>query len=111
LGPEGERNLEPVSLDDVVCRHPDHVAADMDGEVMMMNIDTGKYFALNDVASFIWAKLVQPLSLRRICEFVQAEFDVTSDDCERDTKVFVQTMVRDGLLQLASATANAEKSR
>ena len=102
--------MEPVSLDVVVCRHPDQVAADMDGEVMMMNIDTGKYFALNEVASFIWTVLAQPSSLRQICESVQAEFEVTSDDCERDTKVFVQTMIRDGLLQMVSATANAEKS-
>ena len=102
--------MEPVSLDDVVCRHPDHVAADMDGEVMMMNIDTGKYFALNDVASYIWTKLAQPLSLRRICESVQTEFDVTSDDCERDTKLFVQSMVRDGLLQMVPAEAAHEKN-
>ena len=84
----------------MVCRHPEQVAAEMDGEVMMMNIDTGKYFALNEVASFIWDRLMVPLSLRQICEVVQVEFDVTPETCERDVKKFVESMVRDGLLQV-----------
>lgn len=90
----------------IVRRHPDQVAADMDGEVMMMNIDTGKYYALNEVASFIWDRLVQPLSLRGICDAVQAEFDVSPETCERDARAFVENMVRDGMLQIEqSATA------
>ena len=92
--------MEQVNMTSIVCRHPDQVAAALDGEVMMMNIETGKYYALNEVASFIWDRLAEPLPLTRICEAVQAEFDVTSETCERDAMAFVECMVRDGLLQI-----------
>ena len=90
--------MNRLSLESMVCRHPEQVAAEMDGEVVMMNTDTGMYFALNEVASFIWDRLAEPLSLQRICDFVLAEFDVTPETCESDTRKFVESMVRDGLL-------------
>lgn len=91
-----------VSLQTRVRQHPDQVAAEADGEVLMMHIESGNYFGLNDVASFIWNQLNQPRTVADLCAEVQSEFDVDQERCEADAIALVAGMIEDGLLQLDS---------
>ncbi|WP_042699145.1 PqqD family protein [Azospirillum sp. B506] len=43
-----------------VWRKPDVLAADVNGEVVMMNAALGEYYGLNPVASDIWRRLDRP---------------------------------------------------
>lgn len=42
------------------ARNPNLVAADMDGDMVMMSIEHGTYFGLTGIAPQIWAALEQP---------------------------------------------------
>jgi hypothetical protein len=94
-----------VSLDTRVRQHPDQVAAEADGEVLMMHIESGNYFGLNEVGSFIWNQLEEPRSIAELCAAIQGEFDVDEERCRADAIAFVQGMIDDGLMEPVSDSA------
>lgn len=98
--------MSTLTLDTRVRQHPDQIAAEADGEVLMMHIASGSYFGLNEVASFIWNALAQPRSVGELCAAVTAEFEVDEAECRRDVLRFVQSMLDDGLAE-TSETAGS----
>lgn len=91
--------MESLSLDCVLRQNPDQVAAEMDGALVMLNIETGHYYSLNEAANFIWNLLAKPASLAEVRDAMMAEFDVSRSTCEADLMRFVEGMLKDGLLQ------------
>jgi hypothetical protein len=92
-----------LTMETLIRQHPDQIAAEADGEVLMMHIESGNYFGLNEVASFIWNQLQQPKTIAELCAAIQAEFDVDESRCAADTLAFLQGMIDDGLAQVATA--------
>ena len=85
-----------------VQQHPDQIAAEADGEVLMMHVESGNYYGLNEVASFIWNQLETPRRVADLCAAIQAEFDVDAARCAADALAFLQGMVDDGLAQVTA---------
>ena len=102
--------MTTLTLETLVRQHPDQIAAEADGEVLMMHIESGNYFGLNEVASFIWHQLEQPRSIAGLCELVLSEFEVDEARCQADALAFLQGMVEDGLAQVVDAETPAPAS-
>jgi hypothetical protein len=101
--------MTTLTLETTVRQHPDQIAAEADGEVLMMHLESGNYFGLNEVASFIWNRLDTPRTIAELCADVQAEFAVDEDRCAADALAFLQGMVEDGLAEVvASPSAVAD---
>lgn len=65
----------------------------------MMSVQTGKYYVLDEVGSFIWNKAAQPIAISALCDAIEAEFDVDRGRCERDALAFLKGLADDGLVQ------------
>lgn len=99
-----------LTLETLIRQHPEQIAAEADGEVLMMHIESGNYFGLNEVASFIWNQLEQPRRISEVCAAVLSEFDVDEARCQTDALAFLQGMIDDELVQVASAEPSPEPS-
>ena len=91
--------LEVLDLATRLRQHPEQIVAEADGEVLMMHIDSGNYYGLNEVGSFLWNRLNTPMSVRELCDAVLAEFDVDEEACVADAVRFLQGMLDDGLIE------------
>ena len=91
--------LEVLDLATRLRQHPEQIVAEADGEVLMMHIDSGNYYGLNEVGSFLWNQLDTPMSVRALCDAVLAEFDVDEEACVADALRFLQGMIDDGLIE------------
>ena len=98
--------MATLTLDTLIRQHPDQIAAEADGEVLMMHIESGNYFGLNEVASFIWNQLDEPRSIAELCAAIQTEFEIDEARCQADAMDFLQGMIDDGLAQVVE-TASA----
>lgn len=90
--------MTALTLDSLITHHSDHVHTEVDGEVLMMHIMTGDYFNLDEVGSFIWRQLSQPMTVSGLCDAIQSCYDVDRPTCERDALLFVEDLLMDGLL-------------
>jgi len=64
----------------------------------MMDIDKGKYFALNPVATRIWDLLEKPLTIDELCGILMEEYDVETEQCLKETEELLREMVKLGLV-------------
>ncbi|PYO44917.1 MAG: PqqD family protein [Gemmatimonadetes bacterium] len=56
---------------------PDHVlAAHLQGEAVLLDLETKRYYRLNETAAHIWKGLEQSLAPDQITDILVAEFDV-----------------------------------
>jgi len=58
-----------------------------DRELVMMDIDTGSYFGLDNVGKSIWGHLGQPRPVKEICDLVTEEFDVEGNRAAMENDV------------------------
>ena len=56
------KDLE-INLDTVINKNLEIDDTDLDGEKVMMNLDKGEYFMMNEVGSRIWEIISEPISM------------------------------------------------
>jgi hypothetical protein len=87
-----------MTMQKVLVRKADIFAADMDGSTVMMNMETGMYYNLGEVGSRIWELLEQPIRVADLIEALTGEFDVSFDQCAKDTIPFLQRLLENKLI-------------
>lgn len=98
----------PLSLETVVSRRQEIIdSALSETEAVMLNIDKGNYYGVEDVAKFIWDALAEPLSIAALCDKIMAYYvDTDRATCERDALDFVGQLLEENLVY-AHDTAKA----
>lgn len=95
-----------LTANTTIRRGNDLMTAKLDGEEMvMMSIEQGRYFGLDNVASRIWTLLEQPLAIGAICDTLMGEFDVERSVCERDVLSFLAYLAEQGLIEVVDGQA------
>jgi Coenzyme PQQ synthesis protein D (PqqD) len=81
-----------------ISRHPDVVDAEVDGERVLLHCDTGVYYGLNPVGSFIWPLIEQPVGIDELVSKVAGNFAVDEATCRTDVDSFIEHLSSNGLL-------------
>ena len=86
---------------DAPMRIPDEVIfRELDGEAVVLNLDTGIYFGLDAVGTRIWRLLEEHKSLRLVLDTLVDEYDAAPDRLQRDLLAFIERLNGKGLLTL-----------
>lgn len=62
----------------------DVVSRVVDGEAVLLDLASGKYFGLNEVGSRVWEHARAEISVAELFERMSAEFDVDAATLRRD---------------------------
>ena len=71
----------------------------IDGEAAALNVQTGSYFGLNQVGTFIWERYAEGKSLGEVVEALCERFPVDAQTASRDVQAFTRKVVELGLLR------------
>ena len=55
---------------------PGNLIADVQGESVILQIETGQYFGLNEVATRIWQIIQEPVCVESMLGILESEYDV-----------------------------------
>lgn len=75
------------------------VASDMDGETVMMHIQSGKYYNLGEVGGKIWSMMQSPVALEEIVQRLMEEYEIEQDTCRQQVSTFLVRLHGEGLIQ------------
>lgn len=78
-----------------------HCATEVDGELVMIHVETGKFFSLKGVGLDIWRKLDTQPDLDVICQDLVREYGVSQDECLRTVDAFVAQLTTAGFAKTA----------
>lgn len=76
------------------------ITADVEGESVVLNCDTGVFFQLNASASRVWDALETPQTAAQLRDALVARFDVTPEQCAADLADLLETLQERGLVEL-----------
>lgn len=82
-------------------RKQDLVHSDMDGEVVMMSIDQGKYFGIGGTGNRIWDALEQHQTTEQLVEIICSEYQVDPGTATRDVQAFLNRLLESELISHA----------
>ncbi len=80
-------------------RRSDHaMARELDGEIIILDVPSGRYFGINDVGAVVWGLLDGTHDRDAIVDAVTAEFDVDRDTAAADLDALLDQLVDAGLV-------------
>ncbi|GIM27393.1 hypothetical protein CPJCM30710_00590 [Clostridium polyendosporum] len=83
---------EIINLNTTVGKIYDIDVTDLNGEKVMMNLESGQYFVLNDVGSRIWELIEAPITVNEVINKLLDEYDVDYKSCEEAVIAFLTRM-------------------
>lgn len=87
-------------LDQSVRIPEDVVFRELQGEAVILNLESSMYFGLDPVGTRIWQLLETHHSLRTVWEAMQEEFDAPGDTLQADLLTLVDELSKNGLLKV-----------
>lgn len=91
--------MDKVSLETRIRQTHNLLTGEADDEIVMMHVESGRYYGLKAVAGFIWKLLDTPRTVGEICSAIEREYEVESIQCRQDVLSFVQQMMDQGWVE------------
>jgi hypothetical protein len=104
MSPENSQHLwDGLQVTDatLISRSPAVLTAEVDGEVLMMSIERGCYFSLNDVGYDIWRRLDPPCSFAELIDRLAADYDAARATIVEDVQALLSRMVAEDIVRVA----------
>ncbi len=88
-----------ATLQDSYAPGPDVVFRELEGEAVLLNVETGIYFGLNATGTRMFRLIEEHRSLERVMEALAREFDAPAPQLELDLLTWVSLLEEQGLLR------------
>ena len=82
----------------IVRRKEGVLSTKIDGEAVLMNVDSGNYFTLNTVGSVIWDLLESSISVSQLQEELLERFDGDRETILSESKAYIHDLTTKGLI-------------
>jgi coenzyme PQQ synthesis protein D (PqqD) len=96
---------ETLPLSSRIVANKRSAACDLEGEMVILNLDSGVYFGLNSVGGAIWNFIQSERSPEEIIAHLLAEYKVERARCEAEVISLLRSMLAQGLIDIQ---ANAQ---
>lgn len=97
---EVSTTMNKIKINCKIVKRKSLDTVDMDGEVVMMNLDKGKYYGLNSVGSHIWELIDQPISVEDVITTLLSEYEIDRVSCEETVLQFLNGLYEEELIQI-----------
>lgn len=97
-----------ISLDSIVVATKEQVSADVQGERVVLGLERGIYYGLEEVGVRIWELLGEPIRVSEIRDAIVSEYYVDSRTCEEDLLRFLAELETERLIDTADGPATPE---
>ena len=97
-----------AAFSDAVSVHakPSVVACELDGGSALLNFETSTYFTLNEVGSFIWSAVQQPITIDELVSRITGAYDVPAETCRADLDRLLGRMAEAGIVAIGDGPAS-----
>lgn len=86
---------------------PNVIGEIIDGEAVIINLDSGTYYSLQDSGAFIWRLLEQNASLQEIYTHLHRQYQGEPSEMEHAIGIFLDDLQREGLIVPSSKDLEA----
>jgi len=73
---------------------------DLDGEAVLLETGTGRYYGLDEVGTRMWSLLQSHGEIEAVCRALLDEYDVPEDRLRADLELFLEALAERGLVRM-----------
>jgi hypothetical protein len=85
----------------MISRSPSVLTAEVDGEIVMMSIEQGRYFGLDDIGSDIWKRIEPPCSFASLIDGLAVDYEADRATIAADVQNLLGRMVEQDVVRLS----------
>ena len=78
--------------------NPDVVSQELEGEIVLVHLQTNRIYALNSTAARLWQLLQRGIGIEGIRDVLGREFDVEPRELEREVEALLAELATQGLV-------------
>jgi sensor domain CHASE-containing protein len=91
--------LTSVSL---ISANQDVVACELEGDSVLLDIASSRYFRLNAVGTHVWNALTEPKTVADLQHMILEAFDVDAGRCAQDLDALLGKLSKSGLVEISN---------
>ena len=80
-----------------------HLYSEIAEEAVILNLESGVYYGLNEVGVDIWKWLQQPQTTQNLLNLLLQEYDVTPEQAKKDLEAILQEMLAAKLIEVVNS--------
>ncbi len=92
--------MSKINAGSQVERTQSQVSTELDGEMVVLQLESGHYFSLNEVGALVWSSLTEPRSVAQLCQLIGDEYEVDEVTCGRDLVALLESLRAEGLVRI-----------
>lgn len=82
-------------------------SADLDGELVLMSVEAGRYYGLDAIGGEIWSLLERPIRVEALCADLAARYDAEPGIIARDVLNLLDQLLAHDLIKADPITADS----
>jgi hypothetical protein len=90
--------MSPITKHTVIVRADDLAVTDLDGETVVLDVETGVYYGLNTVGTQVFTMAEEPVPVSEVVEQLRSGYEVAGDRLRQDVLAFLNKMQAHGLI-------------
>lgn len=90
-----------IQLNHSITQATGYLVSNMDGEKVMMDIESGKYYNLGNTGGIIWDIIRVPTLFTELISILTSEFEISNEDCLEQVKPFLEHMYQEQLIVIS----------
>jgi hypothetical protein len=89
-----------LNSNNTVARSNSFVHAEVDGEVVVLNLDAGTSYGLNKVGTRVWTLIAEPKRIGDICATLTTEYAVDEATCVQQVLELLEELRAEGMIDV-----------
>ena len=89
-----------MSSNPLISRRANLLEANVDGEVVGLDVSSGTCFGFNSTATRVWEILTEPARREALCDRLVSEFDIDPEQCRKEVRALLVDMRDSGLVTI-----------
>lgn len=93
------------SEDTTISVSQGQLSSELDGESVILNLDSGVYYGLNEVGARIWELVQRPCSFVKLNNTLLDEYQVSEVVCKQELVRILKELKQAGLIEVSHGAA------
>lgn len=85
-----------------LSRNSELIFSKIDNEIVLLGIQNGEYYNLNEIGAFIWELLSNPMTLVEVTNALVENFEITPEECYQDIEPFIIETLKKGIFNVSN---------
>lgn len=90
----------PIAEDTTVVATARTAVTELEGEIVILDVDRDLYFGLRGVAAHVWKLIQDEILVAEVRDQLLQEYDVTVAECERDLIALLERLRSEKLIEV-----------